>query len=230
MSSYLLVKDVRGESVLGTQIANTKKNTTLISPVVEIRLIPTNTPVPTPDPTNIPTRIKTEPTLTESKPTPTKSEIPQGGNTSQYTAQKINDVTWKVSNLSNDDRMASPQELLNALNSYRGGHGIGNLSWDQKLGDYAQGRADLFSKNGSLDSHAGFTNFMNNGGFDISGFNSLGENSAYLSGPMNAERIVKSIFGADASHDGNQLDGSWTYVGIGVNGRAVNINFGKNKK
>lgn len=223
LSSYLFVKDVRGESVLGTQIAKVEKTTTLISPVVEISLIPTSSPVPTPTPTQIPIP-------TQSKPTPTKTEIPQGGNTAQYTAQKINDVTWKVSNLINDDRMSTPQELLNALNSYRGSHGIGNLTWDQKLGDYAQGRADLFSKNGSLDSHAGFTNFMNNGGFDISGFNSLGENSAYLSGPMNSERIVKSIFGADASHDGNQLDGSWTHVGIGVNGRAVNINFGKNRK
>lgn len=225
MSSYLFAKDIQGKNVLSAQISKAEKTTTLISPVVEIIITPTNTPVPTPTPT---------PTLTKKKifntPTPTKSAIPQGGNTSQYTAQKINDVTWKVSNLSNDDRMATPQELLNAINSYRGSHGIANLSWDQKLGDYAKGRADLFSSNGSLDSHAGFQNFMNNGGFDISGFNSLGENSAFLSGPMNAERIVKSIFGADASHDGNQLDASWTHIGIGVNGRAVNINFGKNRR
>ena len=70
---------------------------------------------------------------------------------------------------------------------------------------------------------------MDNGGFDKAGFNSLGENSAYLSGPMNADKIVRSIFGADGSHDGNQLD-NWTHVGVGVNGNAINVNFGKNKK
>jgi hypothetical protein len=70
---------------------------------------------------------------------------------------------------------------------------------------------------------------MNNGGFDKSGFNGLGENSAYLSGPMNGDRIIHEIFGADPSHDGNQLEG-WSHVGVGVKGNAVNVNFGKNRK
>lgn len=229
MGSFLFAKERNIGSVLGVNIKNVEKRTILISPVVEITLAPTNTPVPTPTPTDTPTPTPVR-KKTVTTPIPTKSEIPQGSNSSQYTAQKINDVTWKVSNISNDDHMASPQELLNALNSYRGSHGVGNLAFDQKLGEYAQGRADLFSKNGSLDSHAGFQNYMNNGGFDLSGFNSLGENSAYLAGPMNADRIIRNIFGADGSHDGNQLDPSWTHVGIGVSGRAVNINFGKNKK
>lgn len=70
---------------------------------------------------------------------------------------------------------------------------------------------------------------MDNGGFDITGFNSLGENSAMIGGPMSGDKIVKNIFGADESHDGNQLD-NWTHVGVGVNGLAINVNFGKNKK
>jgi len=229
MSTYIFAKDSNGQNILGARISKVEENTTLISPVVEIDLTQTNTPTPTATPTSTPTPT---PLLKKVAPTPkpTSENIDQGPNASQYTAQKIDDVTWRVNNVNNDDRMATPQEVLNSLNSYRGSHGRASLSWDQKLSDYAQGRADLFSKNGSLDSHSGFQSFMNNGGFDVSGFNSLGENSAYLSGPMNAEHIVRDIFGADPSHDGNQLDSSWTHIGIGVNGRAVNINFGKNKK
>lgn len=196
--------------------------TTLISPVA---LMPTQTPTPaptiTPTATPIPTATPT------SSPTPTPKTP---SNPSQYTAQKVNDVTWRVSNVSNDDKMASPQEIYNALNSYRTGHGLSSLSWDVALASYAQGRADLFSSNKSLDSHAGFNSFMNNDGFSKVGFNGLGENSAYLSGPMNGDHIIQNIFGADSSHDGNQLDPSWTNVGIGVSGVAVNVNFGKNKK
>lgn len=214
-------------AVLGAQISLLEKesNKAIISPVIEVTNIPTPTPNPTHEPTPVPTiapknspkAISTEP------PTPTLSDP------SQYTAEKINDVTWKVSNIENDSHMASPQDIVNALNSYRGSRGLPNLSVDPNLTSYAQERANLFASNGSLDSHAGFRNFMDNGGFDKAGFNSLGENSAYVSGPMNGDKIVKNLFGADPSHDSNQLD-NWTHVGVGVNGNAVNVNFGKDKK
>ena len=230
MSSYLLAKGTDGKSVLGARISNVEKTTALVSPVVDVVLAPvvTTTATPTPAPTAIPTSIPVRRKIVAT-PEPVEDKILQGTNTSQYTAQKINDVTWRVSDVENDDRMASPTEIVNALNSYRGSHGLSNLSWDQKLGDYAAGRAALFDKNGELDSHTGFQSYMKNNGFTISGFNSLGENSAYLAGPMNADHIVHNIFGADSSHDGNQLD-SWTNIGVGVSGRAVNINFGKNHK
>ena len=193
--------------------------------VVTVTIAPTNTPTPTyipPTPTSIPPTPTAKPTNT---PVPTSPQNP-----SQYTAEKVGDNTWKVSNVINDGTMASPQDISNALNSYRTSHGVSSLSWDGGLASYSQGRADLFAKNGSLDSHAGFNDFMKNDGFSKVGFNSLGENSAYLSGPMNADKIIKDIFGADGAHDGNQLDPSWTHVGVGVSGNAVNVNFGKNKK
>lgn len=220
ISFYTYTKKDPEQKVLGAQISNigsvAAKN--IISPVVEITIFPTQP-------------LTSTPTLSPSaKPTPKPTTTPIPKNSPQYTAQRVNDVTWRVTNTQNDDNMASPQDIFNALNSYRGAHGLPNLSWDTGLASYAQGRADLFSKNGSLDSHAGFNEFMNNGGFDKVGFNGLGENSAYLSGNMNGEHIIKNIFGADSSHDGNQLDPSWTNVGIGVSGVAVNVNFGKNKK
>lgn len=219
--------------VLGASISSIEQTVTksvpipIITIIVEASPTPTETlPTPTLKPkTPITTKRKTDsPTLT-----PKSSATQKDPNSEQYNAKQIDETTWKVSNVELDDSMASPQDILNALNSYRGTHSLPNLSWDSKLGDYAQERATLFNEKESLDSHAGFKNFMDTGGFDKAGFNSLGENSAYLSGPMNGERIVLKIFGADPAHDGNQLD-DWTHVGIGVKGVAINVNFGKNKK
>ncbi len=224
------LKNPASQSVLGENVAKIEAmaSTTLISPVATT-LAPTLTPTPTFTPTPTlppPTPTKTPVLLPTRTPTPQ----PSNANSSQYTAQKVNDVTWRVSNVQSDDKMANSTEVFNALNSYRQQHGASILSWDTKLADFAQGRADTFAKNGSLDSHAGFTGYMNNGGFDASGFNGLGENSAYIAGPMSGDKIIRSIFGADLSHDGNQLDPSWTHVGVGVNGNAINVNFGKNKR
>ena len=199
-----------------------------ISPTITIVIEPSFTPTPTPTsvPTPVPTAIPKKHKSLAPKQSPT---TPTPFNKEQYTAEKINDVTWKVTDVTNDDHMASAYEIINALNSYRQSHGASTLSTDDKLMSYAQERASLFARNGTLDSHAGFRSFMDNGGFDISGFNSLGENSAMIGGPMSGDKIIKNIFGADASHDGNQLD-NWTHVGVGVNGLSVNINFGKNHK
>lgn len=222
----LIVRQPSRGMVLGT--ATSRQAQVLISPVAEISptLTPTLTPtaVPTPTPTLKPIKKR----VRVASPTPTSS-TGQNPSPSKYTAEKIGDVTWKVKNVENDSSMASPQDIVNALNSYRGAHGKGNLSVDSYLSSFAQERANLFSGSGGLDSHAGFQGFMNNGGFDKAGFNSLGENSAFLSGPMNGEKIIQNIFGADPSHDGNQLN-DWTHVGVGVSGNAVNVNFGKNKK
>ncbi len=216
-------------SVLGTKISMVEKSatSTLISPVVEVQQI-----TPTITPTQIPTPVPTIPPKNSPPPyvpTSTPSLTPTSSDPSQYTAEKINDVTWRVSNIQNDDNMASSQEIVNALNSYRGSRGLPGLAVDEKLMSYAQERANLFNSNGGLDSHAGFRSYMDNGGFDKAGFNSLGENSAYVSGPMSGDKIIRNLFGADPSHDSNQLD-NWTHIGVGVNGNAVNVNFGKGKK
>lgn len=224
------LKNSASQGVLGRRVTKIEAmtKTVLVSPVTT-----TFSPSLTPTPTFTPTPTIPPPTPTKKPiilPTSTPTPQPSNTNSSQYTAQKVNDVTWRVSNVQSDDKMANPSEVFNALNSYRQQHGASVLSWDTKLADFAQGRADTFAKNGSLDSHSGFTSYMNNGGFDASGFNGLGENSAYIAGPMSGDKIIRSIFGADPSHDGNQLDPSWTHAGVGVNGNAINVNFGKNKR
>lgn len=225
---YISGNDSSGQNVFEGKIlgAKTMASEILISPVVEITIAATPTPtvLPTSSPTPVPTTTPTKAPKRVLAATPTPNINP-----SQYTAEKINDVTWRVKNVANDDSMASAQDIVNALNSYRGSHGLPSLSVDANLSSFAQDRANHFASRGSLDSHAGFQSYMDNGGFEKSGFNSLGENSAFISGPMGGEKIIKNIFGADPSHDGNQLD-NWTHVGVGVNGNAINVNFGKNKR
>lgn len=197
------------------------KSTSIVSPIA--KSLPTPTPNPTDTPTPIPTNTPTP------KPQPTATLTPTN-TPKNYSAEKISDTTYKVHNVANDSSMASAQDIFNALNTYRAAHGVGGLSWDSKLADLASSRANTFASRGSLDGHAGFRDFMNNGGFDKAGFNGLGENSAFLSGPMNGDRIIREIFGADGDHDGNQLNGAWTHAAVGVNGNAINVNFGKNKQ
>lgn len=165
-----------------------------------------------------------EPTLTPSK-TPPPTNIPTPIiSISQEQPSKV------VNNVENDDTMATANDVFNALNSYRNENGIPSLTWDSILADFAAGRTGKFSSNNSLDGHVGFREFMNNNGFEKSGFNGLGENSAQLSGPMREDKIIREIFGASPSHNTSQLDPAWTHVGISVNGIYVNVNFGKDKR
>lgn len=231
LTSYFADSSTGGK-VLGASVnrVQTEAKDALLSPIIEASTSPTKEPIKTPTPTQTPTPTP-KPTLIPTKTfaiaASTPTPAPQ--NSSQYTAKQLNSNTWKVDGVSNDDNMATADEIVNALNSYRGEHGRGSLSVDSFLSSYAKQRADLFASNGGLDGHAGFESFMANDGFSKAGFNSLGENSAYISGPMNADKIIRQIFGADASHDGNQLD-NWTHVGVGVNGNAINVNFGKGKR
>lgn len=216
-----LQKKILGESkgksktIQKTEVAGIQIN----SPSANASSTPTKAPTETPVPT-----LKPKPSFTPS-PTITPTPIPK-----QYTAEKIGDTTYKINNTSTDDNMASAQEIYNALNAYRSANGRSSLSWDNNLALLAQERVNTFTAKNDLDSHAGFRNFMDNDGFSKAGFNGLGENSAKLAGNMSSERIIKEIFGADADHDGNQLDSTWTHVAVAVNGVFINVNFGKGKR
>ncbi len=163
-------------------------------------------PTPEFEPTIEPTQ---EP---ESTPTPIPLTATPTPNTS------IEDTTKTIENVANDQTMASANEIFNSLNSYRNEKGIASLSWDDTLANFANDRASTFASINSMDGHAGFRDFMNNNGFDIAGFNGLGENSAQLSGPMGGDKIIREIYGASESHNTSQLDPSWTHVGVAING------------
>jgi uncharacterized protein YkwD len=129
-------------------------------------------------------------------------------------------------NVQNDDRMATPNEILDALNSYRNRHGKSTLSLDDNLVKYAQSRADIFKELGKSDEHAGFNEYLkDNDNFKKLGFGKLGENSS--SGyQLYGVHIIEWVFAGDKPHDDNQLNSEWSHVGIGVNDTMVDLVFG----
>lgn len=144
-------------------------------------------------------------------------------------ATQVDEYTWTM-NVSNDEKMATAEEIFSALNMYRQTKGKGILAYDQKLTDYAISRASFFQRNGSMDSHAGFQDFINNqDGFGSLGFNSLGENSSF-GYQLESTHLIEWVFAGDVPHDTNQLNPEWTHVGIGVSGQAVDIIFGGRKR
>jgi uncharacterized protein YkwD len=128
----------------------------------------------------------------------------------------------------NPPRMASTQELFNELNNYRQRNGKASLSWDGKLGNYAQNRANLFANIGNTDNHAGFNADLTNGSHNTLCFFGLGENSGF-GGTGDAVYIIDKWYGESPPHNSNQLNPQWTHVGIGVNGSATNLVFGGQK-
>ncbi|HVZ67211.1 MAG TPA: CAP domain-containing protein [Patescibacteria group bacterium] len=179
--------------------------TTIAPPVPAIKL----TPTPTNPPVN---RL----------PTPTDSPDAWG------VAKQINQETWTMK-VGQDKDMSDANQILTALNNYRKQKGSGELSWDSKLADFAQKRADTFSSIQGLDGHAGFNSyFSNQDNLKAVGFWGVGENSSY-GYKMEAVHLIEWVFAGDAPHDKNQLDPTWTHVGIGVNGLGVDLIFGKNK-
>lgn len=113
-----------------------------------------------------------------------------------------------------DERMATPNEVFEALNRYRLTKNKSLLLWDDNLAKYALERATYVCKNGS-DGHAGFSEYVENQeGYKTLGFYSLGENmSTHMR--FTATHLIEWMYAADAPHDNNQL-GDWSHVGVGI--------------
>jgi uncharacterized protein YkwD len=143
-------------------------------------------------------------------------------------SKQIDEHTWTIK-IGQDKKMATPQEIFSALNAYRQRHGRNMLSWDEKLAEYAQKRAQYFISKNKLDAHAGFLDFVNNqDGFHQLGFAALGENSS-IGYHLEAIHLIEWVYAGDKPHDDNQLSLQWQYVGIGVDATATNLIFAGNK-
>jgi len=151
-----------------------------------------------------------------------------GGVEEWGTSKQLGEHTWTI-RVGQDTKNGTSQEILSALNGYRQGKGKGTLVWDERLANYAQERASYFASKGDLDSHAGFTDYVNNqDGFHKLGFMNLGENSSY-GYTLEGVHLIEWVYAGDKPHDDNQLNSEWTHVGIGVSGSASNLIFGGKK-
>jgi uncharacterized protein YkwD len=172
--------------------------------------------------------------LSEEQPAHIKAEEKNVQETPQPTeewgkAKQLDEHTWTIK-VGEDKEMATPEDILTALNVYRQQHGSNPLTPDEKLNSYAQERADYFALIKSTDKHAGFTKFVNDEeGFNKLGFNALGENSSYGFHVMGVH-LIEWVYAGDEPHNKNQLNPEWTHVGIGVNGTATNLIFGGKKQ
>lgn len=143
-------------------------------------------------------------------------------------AKQIDDVTWTI-RVGQDERMATPQETLQALNVYRQTHGSGPLTWDDRLAAFAQTRATYLNSIKSTDAHKGFKDYIaNEDNYTVLGFRSLGENIGYGSRLIGVH-LIEWIYAADEGHNKNQLDPHWSHVGIGIDGLGVAFTFGGDK-
>ncbi len=158
-----------------------------------------------------------------------KKEPPKATATPVVSPEKLNTKEESVNKDNNEEKTetnSSGNSFLAALNAYRQKNGKASLLWDGKLADYAQSRAELFSKQNALDSHTGFNEFIKNqDGFNKLGFNSLGENSG-IGHNLEPATLIENAYGKSPSHDDNQLNSGWSHVGIGVSGTATNFIFG----
>ncbi len=141
-------------------------------------------------------------------------------------ATQIDAHTWTMK-VGFDSRMATPKEILDALNNYRSIHGSGYLAWDDNLAAFAQERADYFNRIKSTDEHAGFNDYLNNpDNVRKLNFYTLGENSSY-GFQLLGVHLIEWMYAGDSAHNDNQLNPAWTHVGIGVSGTATDLIFGK---
>lgn len=180
---------------------------------------PTSTPTPIPTPQPLPTSI---PKITPVS-APAKIDLPSDWGV----AEKVGEHTYTM-HIGADAKMATAQEILYALNSYRNAHNAGSLSWDDNLANFAKSRSDQFASQGKLDEHAGFYSYLDNkDNFKNLGFSSIGENSS-IGYQIEAVHLIEWVYAGDEGHNQNQLNSKWTHVGIGVSNNATDLIFGGN--
>ena len=193
-----------------------------------LNIEPTRYPTPLPDSSIAQAELEATPTPTPTTPLPTIAPTvatqPPEGNGEWGVAEKVDDVTYKIK-VGNDPAMATPSEVVAALNVYRSVNGRGSLTWDDKLGNYAQTRANTFQSLGNTDKHAGFNDYLENGnGFQDLGFYRVGENS-YWGGKLTGTHLIEWVFSQSPGHNENQLSDQWSHVGVGVTDSSVNLIF-----
>lgn len=181
--------------------------------------VPTPKPAKTPRPSSTPRPSKTPKPTAVSTPNPTKSPIPKISTTQKPSATTAPATTG-----------INQQTIINALNIYRQKNNVSSLSLDPKLQTFAQNRADSLKASGKLDNHAGFTHYIKNqDGFNKLGFNALAENQSW-NFKGTATGLIEQLYGKSTGHNKNQLNPTYTHVGIGVSGVYTNLVFGGKKK
>ena len=154
-----------------------------------------------------------------------------GGREKWGVAEKVagTQYGWSMK-MENDFTMGTAQDIFFALNRYRSKKNSVELNWNGSLANFAQQRAQSLTKNGGVDDHKGFREYMHNSDYRKTlGFSRVGENTS-CGYRMTGTHMIEWIFAGDAPHDDNQLSERWSAVGVGVSGTCVSLVFGYNRK
>lgn len=201
----------------------TSQANSLLNPLVGLPA-PTQTQSASPTPV-----VSIKPSLFKPKPTFIPKPTAVGDTSPWGISRQVGTDTYTFK-IAPDAHMGTPQEIFQALNSYRVRFGSQPLTWNDNLAGFAQSRADHLASIQSTDAHAGFNDYLNNqDGFNKLGFTWLGENISY-GFHLEAVHLIEWMYASDKPHNDNQLNNRWNYVGIGVNGSATSIVFGTGKR
>jgi hypothetical protein len=124
-------------------------------------------------------------------------------------------------------QMPSASQLFAGLNTYRSQHGVSQLKWDATLADYSSQLAEQANHRGAIDGGQNLRQVRSQNPFAL-GFQNLGELQSY-GVTESATGLFSNYFAAYASTNITQSSSDWQYVGIGVNGTAVEVILGARK-
>lgn len=150
--------------------------------------------------------------------TPTPTVLPWG------TTEKLQEHIYRTY-VGQDPALASPSEILEALNVYRKDHGRQTVSNDNKLCDLAKFRAEQQAKIDNLDEHKGLIEYLNDAKhWEDLGVKGLGENASW-GYQLSGTHLIEWVFDADQEHRDNQLNPSWNRACVATSKLLVEILF-----
>ncbi len=172
-------------------------------------------PTPTPLPTPVPKL-----TLV-----PIPNEQTENGTDSEWSLEKV-DEGLTLAEIPTDPRMSTPDELFEAMNSYRSAHGLSTLTKDDTLCFIAQSRAEELHQLGKLDNHEGLSKYLDY--FIQAGFTNQAGEVLFYGGPLYGVHIIE--YGWDRSLTGHReviQDPNYNHGCGGISGEAVVFIFGQ---
>lgn len=160
----------------------------------QLNQLPTPTKTPTPVSSNSPTQTQPEP--------PTENYLLE--------SHPSGEEGFYVLKNAQPEEMATPAEIDAAVNQYRRGHNLNQLSIDDQICIIAQDRAREAAEEFSHDK---FGEHVSNGDYSFANFSRLGEN--LWQGSMSGVHIVEFGWDRSPGHRAN-LQGNWSRGCAGV--------------
>ncbi|MCR4263411.1 MAG: hypothetical protein NUV98_01695 [Candidatus Roizmanbacteria bacterium] len=155
------------------------------------------------------------PDIDEISPTDTPTSTPE---LTEEKAEPQPTANVRSATSTSSEISISEDDLWQALSAYRSTHGKSTIEKSEALCSYARFRSqELFDRlqtnpDDPLDAHAGFSRDADSGYvFEVTGYNTVGENLAYTPGYTNATQIIEWGWDTSPGHRSLQLSDDVTH-------------------